>query len=348
MTVTIPGRAWEHMEHLSNKVRNVIRRGYLKKTYNDGKMLKGRTILGEEIESDNIDIVHPVGYVSHVKPGDKCETLSCDVGADASRRIVLMVMGDREEHPQPDEGEAFHYAPGNKKQFIRHKKKSDQGGGGGGGAGRTLPGVPASEGQSEGRTKDSGRVAGMHWDGDDQKVSGQNKETFQLEGEKGIGCATDANFDIKAQNATQFEAGKHVRKGTTYRDGDTYTQGIEHASDHIAGGGASVGSLPSARVPLVAGGAGNGLPENTPDGSQSMSASGQPGNISLKGMAAAMGMSSVSSSGEGPPTGGGMKAEMQQMQQQQQQDRQQQQEKNDELLRRIIRIEDHLGIGPPP
>src|SRR5215831_838926 len=148
--VTIPGRAWEHMEHLSNKVRNVIRRGYLKKTYNDKKMLKGRTILGEEIESDDIDIVHPVGYVSHVKPGEKCETLSCDVGADASRRIILMVMGDREEHPQPDEGEAFHYAPGNKKQFIRHKKKSDQGGGGGGGR---MPGLRSGEGQSQGRTK---------------------------------------------------------------------------------------------------------------------------------------------------------------------------------------------------
>src|SRR5262249_56907061 len=125
--------------------------------------------------------------------------------------------------------------------------------------------------------------AGMHWDGDDQKVSGQNKETFQLKGEKGIGCATDANFDIKAQNATQFEAGKHVRKGSTYRDGDTYTNGVEHAGDHVAGGGASVGSLPSARMV-----GGSGLPENTPDGSQNMQASGQPGNISLKGMAAAM------------------------------------------------------------
>ena len=341
MTVTIPGRAWEHMEHLSNKVRNVIRRGYLKKTYNDGKMLKGRTILGEEIESDNIDIVHPVGYVSHVKPGDKCETLSCDVGADASRRIVLMVMGDREEHPQPDENEGFFYSPGSKKQFLRHKKKSDGGGAGGQALDFWRSGVG---GGSEGRTQDSGRVAGMHWDSSDTKVSGQNKETFQLKGEKGIGCATDANFDIKAQNATQFEAGKHVRKGTTYRDGDTFTQGTEHATDHIAGGGASVGSLPSARfVPYNMGG-GSGLPENTPDGSQNMSASGQPGNISLKGMAAAMGMASVSSSGEGPPTGGGMKAEMAQMQQRQQQ----QQDKNDELLRRIIRIEDHLGIGPPP
>jgi len=328
------------MEHLSNKVRNVIRRGYLKKTYNDKKMLKGRTILGEEIESDDIDIVHPVGLVSHVKPGDKCETLSCDVGADASRRIILMVMGDREQHPQPDEGESFLYAPGEKKQFIRHKKKKDQGGGAGGQAAR------AGNGQSEGRTKDSGRVTGMHWDGLEEKVSGQNKETFQMKADKGMGYKTDGNYDIKAANATQFEAGKHVRKGSTYRDGDTYTQGIEHASDHIAGGGASVGSLPTRSLAeyLRMPGGGTGLPEGTPDGSQNMSASGIPGNISLKGMAGAMGFSSMSPSGQGEKTGGGQQGQIDQMQQQMNQ----QQDKNNDLLRRIIRIEDHLGIGPPP
>src|SRR5215471_8717918 len=274
---------WNHSKFLHHKVRNMVRRGWMKKTYNDKKMLAGKVQSAEKIINDELDILHPVGFVAHVKPSEKCEAITMDIGGDTSRRVITMVMGDREEHPQPDENESFFYSPGNKKQFLRHKKKSDKGGGGGGAGGQVeqliADALAASGGQqSKRQTKDSGRVSGMHWDGDDQKVSGQNKETFQNKADKGIGNKTDANFDIKAGGATQFEASKHVRKGQTIREGDTYTQGIEHATDHIAGGGASVGSLPSRslaeemRMP----GGGSGLPQNTPDGSQSMSANGIP------------------------------------------------------------------------
>jgi len=378
---------WNHSRFLHHKVRNMVRRGWLLKTYNDKKMLAGKVQSGEKIINDELDIIQPIGYNAHVKHDDKCEVMTMDVGGDTSRRVVWMVMGDREQHPQPDENESFFYAPGEKaekgvpKQFLRHKKKSDQGGGGGGGGGAqievrkpreydeamiqraaagdesaidTLIEIAreraAAGGQSQRQKKESGRVAGMHWDSAETKVSGQNKETFQMKSDKGIGYKTDANFDIKAANATQFEAGKHVMKGTVYHGSDTFTSGVEHAADHVAGGGASVGSLPTRslaeymRMP----GGGTGLPEGTPDGSQTMSASGQPGTISLAGMAGAMGFSSMSSGGQGTPTGGGMNGRQDQMEQRQDQQEQQASEDKDRIIRRIERIEDHLGIGPPP
>lgn len=325
---------WNHSKYLPHKVRNMMRRGWLLKTYNDKKMLRGKVQTAEKIINDEIDFLNPVGFVSHVKNDEKSECITMDIGGDTSRRVVTMVMGDREEHPQPDEGEAWLYAPGNKKMFARMKMKKKQGGGQGGGGGsggggrlEELLGVEAlmsgggGGGQKRAQTKDYGRVEGFHWNSDEEKGSGQNKSTFQLKTDKGMGYKTDGNYDIKAANATQFEAGKHVRKGSTYRDGDTYTQGIEHATDHIAGGGANVGSLPSAREIRAMGDGGQGgsgeygPPKETPDGTQNMQASGIPGNISLKGMAAAMGMSSVSSSGEGGKTGGGVMGQMDQMQQ---------------------------------
>jgi len=379
---------WNHSKFLHHKVRNMTRRGWLLKTYNDKKMLRGKVQSAEKIVNDELDIIHPVGYVAHVKSSEKTEILTMDVGGDTSRRVILSVMGDREQHPQPDEGENFLYAPGEKKQFLRIKKKKDQqggggGGGGGGGAGgqaallvdklalieahdgagmldalagydretllealNIIEGRAGGSGQSNAQTKESGRVAGMHWDGLEEKVSGQNKETFQLKADKGMGYKTDANFDVKAANATQFDASSHKMKGTVYHGADTFTSGVEHAADHVAGGGASVGSLPTRslaeymRMP----GGGSGLPEGTPDGSQNMSASGQPGNISLKGLAGAMGFSSMPSSGEGgQKTGGGQQAQMDQMQQQMDQ----QGQDKDRIIRRIERIEDHLGIGPP-
>src|SRR5215813_7927715 len=100
---------WNHTKFLHHKVRNITRRGWLLKTYNDKKMLRARIKTGEKIENDQIDIIHPVGYVAHVAPSGKTEVLTMDVGGDTSRRVVLAVMGDREYHPQPDENEAFFY-----------------------------------------------------------------------------------------------------------------------------------------------------------------------------------------------------------------------------------------------
>jgi len=247
---------------LQHKVRNVLRRGYLLKTYYDKKIMQGRIKTGVEIENDRLDWLHPVGFLGRVKPGDKVEILTMDVGADPSRRVIAWVLGDREHHPKIEEGESILYSPGDKKKFVRVYKKpqQDQGGGGGGGG--------RADGGGDGQQSES--KEGIHTNADDLPISSQTKDTYQSNADKGQGFSTQANFDIKAGQNTQFEAAKHVRKGTTYRDGDTYTNGVEHATDHVAGGGATV-SPPGARA---------GTAEH-PDGSQTWGASGKPGTTSL-------------------------------------------------------------------
>jgi len=87
------------------------------------------------------------------------------------------------------------------------------------------------------------------------KPTGQ--KTLHKEESKVYVELTKSATTIKTDGQTQFQAAKHARIGPTYRDGDTYTKGIEHAIDHVAGGSASV----------------------TPTGD--WSASGTPGNVSL-------------------------------------------------------------------
>jgi len=299
---TIPGMSWEHMQHLSNKVRNVIRRGYLKKTYNDGKILRGRVKMGEEMENDKLDILHPIGYISHVKPTDKTEVFTMDVGADASRRVIMQVIGDREDHPQPDEGEMWTYAPGNKKIFSRMKMKKQGGGGGGNGAGgqalsRLDEQMADMLSDTDGQTKDSGRVEGIHSDGEQEKISSQTKATFQGKADAGQGFSTGANFDVKAGGSMQIENSRQTQKsGTSYIEtpGGMYIGGLHHARDHLAGGNAIVGGLSSAPTGRSARSpGGNGLPEGTPDGSQGVSAVGIPGTVSLLATAAGLAQTQV-------------------------------------------------------
>lgn len=281
--------SWVDVQHLPHKVRNMVRRGYLLKTYNDKKILRARVKMGDAIENDKLDIIHPVGYVAHVKPTEKTEVLTLDVGGDSSRRVVLAVFGDREYHPQPDENEGFYYAPGEKKQFLRMKKKKDSGGGGGGGGG---------DKDSSGN-KDSGRIAGMHFDQLQEKVTGTTENSFQNNADKGQGFTTSkGSLEIRAGQNTQFQAAQHIRKGATYRDGDTFTQGTEHAGDHVAGGGASV-SIPTAFMATI------GEDQKRPDGSQPWSAQGKPGSVSLLDIGSRVAaLEAGSGGGPGPGPGG--------------------------------------------
>jgi hypothetical protein len=124
--------SWEHVEHLSHKVRNVVRRGYLKKTYYDKDLMQARIKTGHGIENDRIDIMHPVGYLGRVQPDDKAEVFTMDVGGDSSRRVVLGVLGDRKSHPKVLEGESILYSPGDPKNFLRVFKKPPKKQNGGG------------------------------------------------------------------------------------------------------------------------------------------------------------------------------------------------------------------------
>jgi hypothetical protein len=277
--MTLPGMSWEHMQHLSNKVRNVIRRGYLLKTYNDKKLLRARVKMGHKMENDKLDVLHPVGYVAHVKPSEKTEVFTIDVGADASRRVIAWVIGDREQHPQPDEGESFHYAPGNKKMFARHKMKKEGGGGGNGSGGG------GGSDDMDGQTKDSGRVAGFHYDAEKEKMSGTTENVSKLNADKGIGNNTGGNFDIKSANATQFESqtARTKTKTTHYESPDGwFHKGVMHATDHVAGGSATVTPTTTfadeGEIGLAKG----------PDGSKAWSSQGIPGKVSLLGVGGAV------------------------------------------------------------
>jgi|GEM_PF-1675516 len=179
-TGRMSGYTWADIIHLPHKVRNLTRRGYLLKTYNDGKILKARVKTGDGIENDKIDVVHPVGYVSHVKASKKTEVITLDIGGDSSRRVALAVIGDREYHPQPDEGEAFYYAPGDKKIFLRVKMAGDQ--------------QSRADGGDGGGSNDSGRPAGIHMDGSDQVISAKTTKSFSVEATEGINMKTDKHI----------------------------------------------------------------------------------------------------------------------------------------------------------
>lgn len=259
---------WNHVQHLHHKVRNVLRRGYLLKTYYDKKLMQARFKTGEKIENDKIDIMHPVGFLGRVAPGDKVEVFSMDVGGDPSRRVVLGVLGDRETHPKIDEGESILYSPGDPKKFIRVRKGKKKEGGGGGGNGRDI-GV-------ERQPEEEKKEGAIETDADDVVITSQTKKTNQRNADEGQGFSTkQGSVEIKAGQNTQFEAKKHLRKGETHREGSVFVSGTVNAADVLAGGGTSISST------MAEG--------DKPDGSKPWSASGQPGTTSLLETAAKVG-----------------------------------------------------------
>lgn len=249
--------SWNQLKFLHHKVRHMVRRGYLKKTYYDEKIMQARINTGVQNENDRIAVMHPVGYMGRVKPGDKVEVLTLDVSADPSRRVVLAIIGDRETHPKVSEGESIIYSPGDKKKFVRiYKKPSGQGG------------APEEKESKE----------GIHQDADDLKITSTTKDTYSNKADKGIGHETSANFTVKASNNTQMEAQKHIRVGEMHHDRDTFTKGVEHAADHVAGGSTSISETATLADDA-----------NREDGSKNWSATGIPGKVSLLATAASLG-----------------------------------------------------------
>ena len=270
---------WNHVQHLHHKVRNVLRRGYLLKTYYDKKLMQARFKTGERIENDKIDIMHPVGFLGRVAPGDKVEVFSMDVGGDPSRRVVLGVLGDRATHPKIDEGESILYSPGDPKKYIRVRKgKKKDGAGGGGQQFGVDEGV---EPQKEEEKKEGA----IETDADDVVITSQTKKTNQRNADEGQGFSTKkGSVEIKAGANTQFEAAKHLRKGETHREGSVFVSGTVNAGDVLAGGGTSISST------MAEG-------DDKPDGSKPWSASGKPGTASLLETAAKVGTLGTAMSG---------------------------------------------------
>lgn len=220
---------WFENRFIHHRVKNMLLRGWLLKTYNDGKLLKGRIKTAEKgRENDNIDILNPVGFVAHIAPGDKVEAFSADIGGDPTRRVILSIIGDREQHPVPDENEVFMYAPGDRAVHTRIKKERNQ---------------QERSNDNSGRTKESGREVGVHTDAKDLNTSSTTKASTRFNADQGIGAQTSAgSFTVRAAENTQFEAAQHIRKGETHREGTMYIEGVVHAGDVFAGGGTSIQS----------------------------------------------------------------------------------------------------------
>ena len=318
---------WNHSKFLQHKVRNMTRRGWLLKVDNQEKMLRGRVKMGEHIENDGLDIIQPVCLNAHVKPSEKTEILTLDPGGDTSRRVILSIFGDREQHPQPDEGEVFLYAPGEKKQFVRMKKKRE-----GGGQGRAD-----GEDKDSSGNKDSGRETGFHWDALEERFTGTTQASGNVHAEKGQGYSTkDGNFDIKTGGNTQMKAAKHIRKGETHDNGEHYVEGSIHVGNVYADGGTDI------EEPQSEGRA--GATEDRPDGTKTWKATGRKGKVGLLETAAQIGNIQA------------IMALLQQGQNQQNQQNQQQQERNeqqdqtnDDLLERVRELEEQVRqlLGGP-
>jgi hypothetical protein len=248
---------WNHSRFLHHKVRNMLRRGWLIKTYYDKKILQVRFKTGEKIENDRIDMVHPVGFLGRNKPGDKVEVLSMDIDGDTSRRICFMTIGDREHHPKIDEGESILYSPGDKKKFVRVRK--------------------GDQNSSPNNEYGKNRSGAIETDADDLPVMSTTKDAYSNKADKGIGNETGANFTVKAGSNTQMSAAKHIRQGEHHISANAFVNGKHHAADHLAGGGTNIGV-----TSLRAGETGR------EDGSKNWSATGKPGTVSLLATAQAL------------------------------------------------------------
>ena len=77
---------------------------------------------GDGVENDDLDIMHPVGFASRLPAGPKVEVITADVNGDASKRVILAVVGNRADIPSVEEGEAKLYSPGDSKKSMSVSK----------------------------------------------------------------------------------------------------------------------------------------------------------------------------------------------------------------------------------
>lgn len=193
--------SWESDRDNSYRIRNIIRRGYLIATNASGKLLKARVRTGDGVENDNLDVMHPVGFASRLPAGPKVEVITADVNGDASKRVVLAVVGNRADMPMPEEGEATLYSPGDPKKKITASKSG-----------------------------------GISMDSDDKPMSMQTKDTMSMKAEKGASLFDSIDID-EAGNVTIkgnviFEKNLTV-KGSVQVDGSVVVTGTVTAAGFI-------------------------------------------------------------------------------------------------------------------
>jgi len=181
---------WQTGTFIHHRVKNLIRRGWLLKTYYDEKILKARVKTNEVIENDKLDVLHPVGYIGRVKPAEKVEIFTMDVGGDPSRRVVMSIIGDREEHPKVDEGESALYSPGDKKKFVRVRKGPEQSGGG----------------QQAGKDYGQGKDGAIEIEGEQVPVTTNTKKSITSTAKESITSKAGGDVHIES-GSTEVSAG---------------------------------------------------------------------------------------------------------------------------------------------
>lgn len=197
--------SWNHAKFLHHKVRNILRRGYLMKTYYDKKLMQARIKTGDGIENDRLDIMHPVGFLGRVKEDEKAEVFTMDVGGDPSRRVVMNVLGDREHHPKIDEGESILYSPGDKSKFIRVRKGGQN--------------SRADAGYGE------NRAGGIEIDGGDVPISTKTQKTITTSAEDNIITSTTKAIVQKAGQGISRKGERHNFDGDVNIKGNLYITG---------------------------------------------------------------------------------------------------------------------------
>lgn len=188
--------SWEALRDLQHRARNVIRRGYLLSTNAEGKLLRGRVKTGDGIENSDIDIMHPAGFISRLKAGPKVEVITADVGSDSSKRVILAVVGDRENHPQVGEDEAMMYSPTDPKKSVKISK-----------------------------------AGGISMDADDAPLAMKTQKSMQLQAKEGANIL-DGAIEIDADGNVTFKGNLTIGKNLTVK-GNITVEGTVTATDFI-------------------------------------------------------------------------------------------------------------------
>lgn len=188
--------SWDAIRDLTHRARNVIRRGYLLGVNADGKLLRGRVKTGDGIENVDLDIMHPAGFMSRLKPGPKVEVITADVNSDASKRVILAVIGDRANHPQVGEDEAMMYSPTDPKKKMSVSKSG-----------------------------------GLNVDMDDAPIAMKTAKGLKLDAAEGANLL-DGAIEIDAEGNVTFKGNLTIGKNLTVK-GNVVVAGSVTAADFI-------------------------------------------------------------------------------------------------------------------
>jgi phage baseplate assembly protein V len=188
--------SWGDLKDIASRTRNMIRRGYLVKTYTDGMLMQARVKTGDGIENDKIDVMHPAGFSSHWPAGNKTEVITADVNGDASKRVVLAVIGDRAKHPKAAAGEAMLYSPDDPKKRISASK-----------------------------------TGGISMEADDAPISMKTDKGIKMEAKEGANLL-DGAIEIDAEGNVTFKGNLTIGKNLTVK-GNITVVGTVTAADFI-------------------------------------------------------------------------------------------------------------------